>query len=94
MERVHQAITESRLAVGTCVRVKTGVMDPDFPTTHMGDWSGMVSQVYDERPTTYLIQWNPETLEKADPSCQEYCKIEDMAVNQMWLLEDDLELVV
>jgi hypothetical protein len=67
-------------------------MDPDFPGVHIGDWTGTVSQIYNERPTTYLIQWHPETLERVHPACREYCEVEDVSLNQMWLLEEDLEI--
>lgn len=91
MCEVREGVIQPRFAEGTRVRVKAGVMDPDFPEMHLGDWTGTVSEVRRGGLPGYLIRWNPETLENVHPACREYCAKEDVALDKMWLLEGDLE---
>ncbi|NQT36761.1 MAG: hypothetical protein HQ581_04685 [Planctomycetes bacterium] len=79
-----------RFSVGSSVRVKAGVMDPDFPDVHLGDWSGTISEVERGSLTTYLVDWNRTTLRAVPPVLQDHCKEEDVAFDKMWLLEEDL----
>ena len=81
-----------KFAVGTSVRVKSGVIDPDFPDMELGDWAGTISQIEIGKVPAYLVQWSPETLENVDLACRDYCRREDMASDKMWLLEEDLRL--
>lgn len=92
MYKLQESVVQPKFSVGTGVRVKTGVMDPDFPEMELGDWAGTVSQVETGKTTNYLIQWSPETLENAHPACRDHCQRQDMVSDKMWLLEEDLEL--
>ena len=91
MHKVQESVVPRRFALGTCVRVKIGVMDPDFPDMHLGNWTGTVSQVQTGEPASYLIRWRPETLERVRPAVRDCCEKEDIALNKMWLLDEDLE---
>lgn len=91
MCEVREGVIQPRFAEGTRVRVKAGVMDPDFPELHLGNWRGTVSEVRNGGLPGYLIRWNPETLENVHPACRDYCEKEDVAFDKMWLLEVDLE---
>jgi len=83
--------TRIGFAEGTAVRVRAGVMDPDFPGIHLGGWAGTVAEVREEAAGAYLIQWNPKTLEAVPRVVRDCCKRADMVFDKMWLTEDDLE---
>lgn len=53
----------TKFAVGTEVRVKTGVTLPDLPGIPLGNWAGTISEVFaDQTPVTCEIKWNRQTL--------------------------------
>jgi len=91
MREAQESVIQPRFAEGTRVRVKVGVMDPDFPEMHLGGWRGTVSEVRRGGLPGYLIRWNPETLENVHPAYREYCEKVDITFDKMWLLEGDLE---
>ncbi len=91
MCEVREGVIQPRFAEGTGVQVKLGVMDPDFPELHLGNWRGTVSQVRRGGLPGYLIRWNPDTLENIHPAYRDYCEKVDVAFDKMWLLEGDLE---
>jgi len=77
---------------GTAVRVRTGVMDPDFPGIHLGGWSGTIAEVRTEDAESYLIRWHPKTLVSVPRAIRDSCEKEDIAFDMMWLCEEDLEV--
>ncbi len=82
----------ARFAVGTPVRVRPGIMDPDFADIPLGGWAGTITEV-DERsaPPTYLIEWNKHTLEHMHPVYRKRCERDGLGLESMWLGQDDLE---
>jgi hypothetical protein len=81
-----------RFAVGDAVRVRRGVVDPDYPDVPLGGWAGTVSDVDEEsQPHLYLIDWADETLDAAHPVYARRCERDGLEVEQAWLGEDDLE---
>ena len=91
MHTVQERVTRPKLAEGTHVRVKVGVMAPDCPYMHLGDWTGSVSQVQKGYPVTYLIRWSTETLENVHPAYRDYCEKNGLDFDRMWLMEGYLE---
>ena len=89
--RQAQNETQARFAKGTTVRVRIGVMDPDFPSMHLGGWVGTVARVHKGELAAYLVQWSPSTLKSVPPAIREFCEKEDIVFDKMWLLEEDLE---
>jgi hypothetical protein len=81
----------ARFAVGSKVRVKPGIMDPDFEDIPLGGWAGTLTEV-DARssPPTYLVEWDRYTLEHMHPVYRKRCERDDLGVENMWLGEDDL----
>src|SRR5829696_7921702 len=48
--------------VGSEVRVRAGVRDPDQPDMPIGGWCGIVVDVDESvTPRGYLVQWDPRT---------------------------------
>ena len=83
---------EAKFAVGTQVRVKPGITDPDFSDIPLGGWAGTIREV-DQRsdPPTYLIEWNQHTLKHMHPLYHKRCERDGLEVESMWLGEDDIQ---
>jgi hypothetical protein len=84
--------TPARFVTGAQVRVKPGITDPDFPDIPLGGWAGAVREV-DQRsaPPTYLIEWDRHTLDHMHPVYRKRCERDGLAMESMWLGEDDIE---
>ena len=81
-----------KFSVGTKVRVKYGIPDPDFPDIPLGGWAGTITEVHRaNRFTTYLIEWNQSTLDNRHPIFQKRCERDGLDEDSSWLAEEDLE---
>lgn len=91
-QRKQSPTTTARFAIGTRVRVKPGITDPDFPDFPLGGWTGSIREM-DRRsePPTYLIGWNEDTLNQMHPVYRKRCERDGLEVESMWLGEDDIE---
>src|SRR5580704_8020701 len=81
-----------RFKVRDKVRVKYGVLDPDFPDIPLGGWSGSVTEV--ERKNTkisYEIKWNERTLDGMHPVYHKRSERDGLELETMWLGEEDIE---
>ena len=64
-----------RFQVGNKVRVKYGVIDPDFPDIPLGGRTGTVTEVEQkEDQITYEIKWNKRTLNGIHPVYRKRCE--------------------
>ena len=79
-----------KFSVGDAVRVKLGVVDPDFPDIPLGGWAGTIAEVEDGDPP-YLIQLNERTLKSIHPIYHNRCERDGLEADQVWMLEEDLE---
>jgi hypothetical protein len=78
--------------VGNKVRVKYGVIDPDFPDIPLGGWTGTVTEVEQkEDQITYEIKWNKRTLNGIHPVYRKRCERDALEMETMWLGEEDIE---
>jgi hypothetical protein len=81
-----------RFQVGDKVRVKYGVIDPDFPDILLGGWSGIVTEVEQAGDEiTFNIKWNKRTLNGMHPIYRKRCERDGLEMESMWLGEEDLE---
>ena len=81
-----------RFQVGDSVRVKYGVIDPDFSDVPLGGWSGTVKEVEQaDDEITYDIKWNKRTLDGMHPIYRKRCERDGLEMQSMWLGEEDLE---
>jgi hypothetical protein len=80
-----------RFAVGDEVRVTCGTRDPNFPDIPLGGWAGTISEVDDDYPPNYLVEWNKQTLDQMHPIFRKRCARDDLEFEYMWLQEADLE---
>jgi len=79
------------LAVGDAVCVRAGTPDPDFPGKRLDDWTGVIAARNEAvAPTRCLIQWDENTVDGMSDEYRVRCAMEDLALDQMWLSEDDL----
>ena len=81
-----------RFQVGDKVRVKSGMIDPDFPDIPLGGWSGTVTEVEQaDDQITYEIKWNKRTLNGMHPVYLKRCERDGFEMETMWLGEEDIE---
>jgi hypothetical protein len=80
----------SRFRVGNKVRVKYGVIVPDFPDIPLGGWTGTVTEVEQaDDQITYEIKWNKRTLNGMHPVYRKRCERDGFEMETMWLGEED-----
>ena len=61
MDRTENKSDTPRFQVGDKVRVKLGVIDPDFPDIPLGGWSGTVTEIEQaEDQITCVFKWTSE----------------------------------
>lgn len=53
------------IAEGMRVRVREGVMSPEFPEISIAGWTGTVSEVTGKAsPTSCVLEWDAETISR------------------------------
>jgi len=86
-------LAAAKLAVGTDVRVKTGVTLPDLPDIPLGNWAGTISNIFvNQTPVTYEIKWNSRTLDDMPSIYRKRCERDGYEWHAVTLYEDELEL--
>jgi len=81
-----------RFKLGDKVRVKYGVIDPDFPDIPLGGWTGTVTEVEQtDDQITYEIKWDKRTLGGMHPVYRKRCERDGLGLETMWLGEEDIE---
>jgi hypothetical protein len=80
------------LQIGAKVRVKYGVIDPDFPDIPLGGWTGTVTEVDQTGDEiTYEINWDKRTLGAMHPIHRKRCERDGLELETTWLGEEDIE---
>ena len=74
-----------RFGVGDAVRVRAGVIDPDFPDIPLSGWAGVIAEIDDSVPPLYLVAWTDETLDRITPAYRVRCDHEGMDAGPMSL---------
>ena len=80
-----------RYSIGDTVRVRAGVIDPDFSDIPLAGWAGVIADIDETIPPLYLVRWTPDTLSRITPAYRVRCDREDMDADETWLLGKDLE---
>src|SRR6478609_9516199 len=92
MGRTKAEPSSTRFEPGAKVRVRHGVLDPDFPDIPLGGWAGTVKEVERARgETTYLVAWARATLKSMHPIYKKRCERDGLEQETMWLGGEDLE---
>jgi len=93
--RSHSTAAKRRLALGDTVRVKDGVMDPDYDGYWIGGWSGEIIALdtWEQMPMA-LIAWDASTQrDRIDPEVRRRAASQGLSVAQMWLHLSEFERV-
>ncbi len=88
MSRTKNKPGSPRFSIGDKVRVKHGVIDPDFPDIPLGGWSGTVKAV---EQADCEIKWDKRTLRGIHPVYRKRCERDDFDPGTMWLGVEDLD---
>lgn len=80
-------------SVGTNVRVRYGIPNPDFSDIPLGGWAGTITEV-DQRGRfpLYLVEWNQFTLDNMHPVFRKRCERDGLEESSSWLAEEDIEI--
>ncbi len=83
--------SRSDFRAGDSVRVKPGIIDPDFGTA-IGDWQGKISNIDKSNDEILVsIQWDSVTLENMPVAMIEQCEEQGLDWAEMALGVDDVE---
>ena len=81
-----------RFQVGDKVRVKSGVIDPDFPDIPLGGWTGTVTEIIEhEGQINCVFKLDDRTPESIHPIYRKRCEQDGLDFETMGLGETDLE---
>src|SRR3954468_24647530 len=81
-----------RFQPGARVRVRSGVMDPNFPDIPLGGWAGTIEESEQgEGEAVYLIEWDRRTLDCMHFIYRNRCERDGLQVESMWLGDGALE---
>ncbi len=83
------AMPSSRFTVGDRVRVKYGVMDPEYADLPLGGWAGTIADI--DEYDIYVVRWSRETLASVHPIHKMRCIRDGLVLRESWLEEADLE---
>jgi hypothetical protein len=77
-----------KFAVGSLIRVKTGVTAPNYPNMPLGGWLGTVSQV---SGGMCLVKGSGAPFDAIPPIYHQWCELEGVDIDATWLQEVALE---
>ncbi len=81
-----------RFQVGDKVRVKYGVIDPDFPDMPLGGWTGTVTEISKhEDQTNCVFELDERTLTSIHPIYKQRCEIDGLDYGFMGLSQEEIE---
>lgn len=84
--------TVAGLPTGTLVRVKQGVMSPEFPEVSIAGWTGSVMESTGKPPTmSYIVEWDQQTLSAMPAEYVQKCEAQQLYHRMASLAETDLE---
>jgi len=93
--RSQSPAARPRLTFGDVVRVKDGVMDPDYDGYSIGGWSGAIIALdtWEQTPMA-LIAWDATTQrDRIAPEVRRRAASQGLSVSQMWLHLSECEQV-
>ena len=80
-----------RFQVGDKVRVKYGVIDPDFPDIPLGGWSGTVTEISKDDGRSTMCSSGRSNPRSIHPIYRKRCERDGLDFETMWLGEEDIE---
>lgn len=80
------------LQEGTRVRVKPGVVSPDFPDVSFGGWTGQVAEVSGKPPAQkFIVEWDGSTISAMPGDYVSRCEAQMLFHAMACLRSEDLE---
>lgn len=80
------------LAEGVRVRIKPGVVSPEFPELEIGGWTGTVSESSGKSPNVkYIVEWDEPTMARMPAEYVRRCEEQNLYYRMVCLGGDDLE---
>ena len=77
---------------GTRVRVKPGVLSPDFPDVSFAGWTGSVMEVTGKPPTQkFIVEWDSNTMAAMPGDYVTRCEAQMLYHVMACLSMDDME---
>jgi len=85
---------ESYLKIGDIVKVKDGILAPDFKDLDIGGWKGKITEISvdDEENILVCIRWDDTTAENMPENFIEQGEEEGLDNDLMYLFYEDVEL--
>jgi hypothetical protein len=81
-------------AAGTRVRVRAGVMSPEFPEISISGWTGSVTEAVGKPPmVASIIEWDQPTLDAMPAEYVQECEAQQLYYRMAHLNESDLEVI-
>jgi len=78
--------------VGTTVRVKEGVVVPEYPEFSCAGWTGSVVELSGKKKNPkYIIEWDEKTLGEIPDEYREKCEEAGMYFRMACLMGNELE---
>ncbi len=79
---------------GTRVRVRDGVVSPEFPEIPIGGWTGAVMEATGKPPLVYyIIEWDQATLDAMPAEYVQKCEAQMLYHRMANLPETDVEVL-
>jgi len=80
------------LPEGTRIRVKAGVVSPDFPDVSFAGWTGTVVEVTGKPPAQkFIVEWDSDTIAVMPGDYVTRCESQMLFHAMACLRSDDLE---
>lgn len=77
---------------GSWIRVRVGVMSPEFSDVSFAGWTGTVVEVSGKPPATkVVIEWDGDTLGRMPPEYVARCEAQQLFYQMACLGEGDVE---
>ena len=83
---------KAKLAAGVTVRIRDGVLMPEFETLNIGGWSGRVLELQGRGATQKVIlEWDTATLQLLPEEYQIHCELQGLFYGMACIPVDCLE---
>jgi hypothetical protein len=93
MSRTKKASAIPRFKIGDKVRVRSGVIDPDFSDMPLGGWTGTVTVIIEHKgQINCVFRLDSRTLASLHPIYRRRCERDGLDFETMGLGEEELEL--
>src|SRR5271169_6503693 len=91
MDHAKKRSITSRFQEGDKIRVKSGVLCPDWEDIPLGGWAGTIKKVATSADPVVEIEWDKRTLAGMHPVYRKRCERDDCEMETMYLGEEDIE---